>query len=75
MIIIGIGSNGKSNYILLSCAKTEDRSVIVWEPEQEETGIWVETARLGEVGGNREGFFSSKFLCDANIIISVSYQV
>ncbi|RXG62316.1 putative elongator complex protein 2 [Armadillidium vulgare] len=57
-------SSGNSLW-LLSCAKTEDRSIVVWEAQEDSSSInkekiWVEKTRLGEVGGNREGFFNCK---------------
>ena len=61
---------------LLSCSKTEDRSIILWEPEynNNEEGVWFEKTRMGEVGGNREGFFTAKFGPTKDKIIATSYQ-
>ncbi|KAB7500759.1 hypothetical protein Anas_12745, partial [Armadillidium nasatum] len=64
---------------LLSCAKTEDRSIVVWEAQEDSSSInkekiWVEKTRLGEVGGNREGFFNCKFGPAGDKIVAVSYQ-
>ncbi|CAL4060202.1 unnamed protein product, partial [Meganyctiphanes norvegica] len=61
---------------LLTCSKTQDRALIMWEPEGEEgegEGIWVEVARLGEVGGNMEGFYCCQFSPDMSQILGVSY--
>ncbi|XP_068213632.1 elongator complex protein 2-like [Palaemon carinicauda] len=64
-------------YRLLSCSKTLDRSIIIWEPEEgadKGGGIWVEMARLGEVGGNMEGYFACQFSPDSNHVLGCSYQ-
>ena len=56
---------------LVSASKTEDRSVIVWQPQEE--AVWVEHSRLGEVGGNREGFFSALLTADGDCLLGHSY--
>ncbi|KAK7081757.1 Elongator subunit elp2 [Halocaridina rubra] len=64
-------------YKLLSCSKTQDRSIIMWEPEEGtemSSGIWLETARLGEVGGNMEGYFACQFNHDSSQVLGCSYQ-
>ena len=37
-----------------------DKTIIIWEPD-ESTGVWLESVRVGEVGGNTLGFYGSKF--------------
>uniref|UniRef100_A0A2P2HZW5 Elongator complex protein 2 n=1 Tax=Hirondellea gigas TaxID=1518452 RepID=A0A2P2HZW5_9CRUS len=82
---------------LVSCAQTEDRAIIVWQPQyydsnvasngnssstppqetnydENEEEVWVEAARLGEVGGNREGFYSAMFSPDGTAVYGHSYQ-
>ncbi|XP_028155974.1 probable elongator complex protein 2 [Ostrinia furnacalis] len=46
-------------YRLLSSSL--DKTLIVWEPEEEGGGVWVERVRVGEVGGNALGFYGSRF--------------
>ncbi|XP_072944394.1 elongator complex protein 2 [Epargyreus clarus] len=48
----------KPIYRLLSSSL--DKTLIVWEPESE-GGAWVESVRVGEVGGNGLGFYGSRF--------------
>lgn len=51
---------------------------MIWEPEGGSDGgggLWVEVARLGEVGGNMEGYYSSQFSPDGLQVIGCSYQV
>ncbi|XP_045624889.2 elongator complex protein 2 [Procambarus clarkii] len=64
-------------YKLLTCSKTQDRSIIIWEPEYESSsgsGLWLEVARLGEVGGNMEGYYSCQFSPDGTQVLGCSYQ-
>lgn len=56
---------------LLSCSL--DKSMIIWEPDPV-TGIWCETVRVGEVGGNSLGFYGCKFSPDGSNILAYSYQ-
>ncbi|XP_042888414.1 elongator complex protein 2-like isoform X2 [Penaeus japonicus] len=64
-------------YRLLTCSKTQDRSIIIWEPEggaETGSGIWLEVARLGEVGGNMEGYYCCQFSPDGMRVMGCSYQ-
>ncbi|XP_043668113.1 probable elongator complex protein 2 [Vespula pensylvanica] len=56
---------------LLSCSL--DKSMIIWEPDPT-TGIWYETVRVGEVGGNSLGFYTCKFSPDGLNILAHSYH-
>lgn len=56
---------------LLSCSL--DKSMIIWEPDPS-TGIWCETVRVGEVGGNSLGFYTCKFSPDGLNILAHSYH-
>ncbi|XP_050665246.1 elongator complex protein 2 [Leptidea sinapis] len=51
-----IGNKQKRQQLLSSSL---DKTIIIWQ--QENTGAWVETVRVGEVGGNGLGFYGSKF--------------
>ncbi|KAF2353714.1 WD40 repeat [Trinorchestia longiramus] len=84
----------EQNLRLLSCTQTEDRSIVLWQPQNYcdvqhcsqtrselaadeddgDGGVWVEGARLGEVGGNREGFFSAVFNGDGSAVYAHSYK-
>lgn len=48
-----------------------DKTVVVWEPRD---GLWLETARVGEVGGNTLGFYGGKFSSDGQSILAHGYQ-
>ncbi|XP_046816930.1 probable elongator complex protein 2 [Vespa crabro] len=64
----GINQNSTK---LLSCSL--DKSMIIWEPDPA-TGIWCETVRVGEVGGNSLGFYTCKFSPDGLNILAHSYH-
>ncbi|ERL86558.1 hypothetical protein D910_03965 [Dendroctonus ponderosae] len=48
-----------------------DNSLIIWEPD-EASGLWLESARLGEVGGNVLGFYGGAF--SGNRVVAHSYH-
>ncbi|XP_059712074.1 elongator complex protein 2 isoform X1 [Haemorhous mexicanus] len=50
-----------------------DKTVIIWEPD-EESGVWLEQVRVGEVGGNTLGFFDCQFSPDGSMIIAHAFH-
>lgn len=46
--------------------------MIVWSPD--ESGLWTEEARVGEVGGNVLGFYGGKFGPGGNCFMGHGYQ-
>lgn len=51
-----------------------DKTMIVWEPAEIMNGMWTETVRVGEVGGNSLGFYGCKFGPDGLHILAYGYQ-
>uniref|UniRef100_A0A182PIP1 Elongator complex protein 2 n=1 Tax=Anopheles epiroticus TaxID=199890 RepID=A0A182PIP1_9DIPT len=49
-----------------------DKSLTVWTPS--ESGVWVESVRVGEVGGSSLGFYGGKFSPDGKSIIGHGFQ-
>ncbi|XP_058066788.1 elongator complex protein 2 [Anopheles bellator] len=49
-----------------------DKSLIGWTPS--ESGVWVESVRVGEVGGSSLGFYGGKFSPDGRSIIGHGFQ-
>lgn len=49
-----------------------DKTLIIWAI-QEDSGVWMEKVRVGEVGGNTLGFYGGKFAPDAKSIIGHGY--
>lgn len=56
---------------LLSCSL--DKTAIIWEPSKN-AGIWSETVRVGEVGGNSLGFYGCMFGPQGNSILTYGYH-
>lgn len=50
-----------------------DKTLIIWS-QQDDTGVWMEKVRVGEVGGNTLGFYGGKFSPDAKSIMGHGYQ-
>ena len=55
---------------LLSCSL--DRTIVVWTPD-EESGVWLEHMRVGEMGGNTLGYYGARFGPLGNSILGHSY--
>ncbi|XP_069675648.1 elongator complex protein 2 [Periplaneta americana] len=49
-----------------------DKTIIIWEPDPS-SGVWLESVRVGEVGGNTLGFYGSKFGPDGLSIMGHGY--
>ncbi|XP_057331577.1 elongator complex protein 2 [Microplitis mediator] len=49
-----------------------DKTIIIWE--QSLSGVWIETVKLGKVGGNSIGFYGCKFNSDASSVLAQGYQ-
>ncbi|XP_046389638.1 probable elongator complex protein 2 [Ischnura elegans] len=56
---------------LLSCSM--DKSMVLWEPEPQ-SGVWLESVRVGEIGGNSMGFFGCKYGPEGTSILAYSKQ-
>lgn len=50
-----------------------DKTLIIWSM-QEDTGVWMEKMRVGEVGGNGLGFYGAKFSPNAKSILGHGFQ-
>ncbi|CAG9763489.1 unnamed protein product [Ceutorhynchus assimilis] len=50
-----------------------DKTMIIWEFDKE-SGLWLESMRVGEVGGNTLGFYGGCFNSTADRIIAYSYH-
>lgn len=50
-----------------------DKTIILWRYNKE-VGVWMEDARLGEVGGNSLGFFGARFNSDGTAILGHGFQ-
>ncbi|KAM4704588.1 elongator complex protein 2 [Rhinophrynus dorsalis] len=50
-----------------------DKTMILWEPD-EESGVWLEQVRVGEVGGNTLGFYGCQFNPDKSMILAHAFH-
>ncbi|XP_075389373.1 elongator complex protein 2 isoform X2 [Tenrec ecaudatus] len=50
-----------------------DKTMILWAPD-EESGVWLEQVRVGEVGGNTLGFYDCQFNDDGSMIIAHGFH-
>jgi elongator complex protein 2 len=55
---------------LLSCSL--DKTMIVWNLDPE-SGVWIETVRVGEVGGNTLGFLGCDYRKDGDTLIGYNF--
>ncbi|GAB5579457.1 elongator complex protein 2 isoform X2 [Prionailurus iriomotensis] len=50
-----------------------DKTMILWAPD-EESGVWLEQVRVGEIGGNTLGFYDCQFNEDGSMIIAHAFH-
>ncbi|KAM9308799.1 elongator complex protein 2 [Gastrophryne carolinensis] len=50
-----------------------DKTMILWGPD-EESGVWLEQVRVGEVGGNTLGFYGCQFSPKNSVIVAHSFH-
>uniref|UniRef100_L7M717 Elongator complex protein 2 n=1 Tax=Rhipicephalus pulchellus TaxID=72859 RepID=L7M717_RHIPC len=65
------GEDGGELHSLLSASM--DKTVVVWEPDSS-TGLWLDKARFGDIGGNTLGFLGAVFGPDGNRILAHGFQ-
>jgi elongator complex protein 2 len=64
--------NNDTNALQL-LSSSMDRTMIIWSFDKE-SDVWMETVRVGEVGGNTLGFYGGKFSWDGKSIIGHGFQ-
>uniref|UniRef100_A0A1I7ZGL4 Elongator complex protein 2 n=1 Tax=Steinernema glaseri TaxID=37863 RepID=A0A1I7ZGL4_9BILA len=50
-----------------------DKCLIVWEPSEGGSGVWLEKVRVGEVGGQAVGYYGGIFANEGSRIVGHSY--
>ncbi|MGH0132748.1 UNVERIFIED_CONTAM: hypothetical protein FKN15_062273 [Acipenser sinensis] len=50
-----------------------DKTMILWSPD-EESGVWLEQVRVGEVGGNTLGFYGCQMSPDGSMILAHAFH-
>jgi len=64
----------KNRQTMKLLSSSMDKTMIIWEPAEIMNGMWTETIRVGEVGGNSLGFYGCKFGPDGLHILAHGYQ-
>ncbi|VDM19969.1 unnamed protein product [Wuchereria bancrofti] len=52
---------------------SNDKTIIIWEPSESAAGLWFDSVRVGDVGGQAVGFFGACFSPDGYAILAYSY--
>uniref|UniRef100_A0A1E1XGG7 Elongator complex protein 2 n=1 Tax=Amblyomma aureolatum TaxID=187763 RepID=A0A1E1XGG7_9ACAR len=65
------GEDGSELHSLLSASM--DKTVVVWEPDTL-TGLWLDKARFGDIGGNTLGFLGAVFGPDGTSILGQGFH-
>ncbi|XP_056335527.1 elongator complex protein 2 [Danio aesculapii] len=65
------GDSVEQSLKLLSASM--DKTMILWGPE-EDSGMWVEMVRVGEVGGNTLGFYGCQMSPDGSMILAHAFH-
>lgn len=71
--VCGLLIDGTRTQPLKLLTASLDKTVVVWAPETQ-SGVWLEEARMGEVGGNTLGFFGACFGPVGAAILAHGYQ-
>ncbi|XP_039279071.1 probable elongator complex protein 2 [Nilaparvata lugens] len=50
-----------------------DKTLIVWAPDKD-SGVWLETSRMGEMGGNGLGFYGACYSPHGNFLLVHGFQ-
>eukprot|EP00795_Rhopilema_esculentum_P014029 gene14029-5004_t len=65
--------DGKLSQPMVVLSASMDKTMMLWELDNE-SGVWLDTARMGEVGGNTLGFYGCDFGPDGEHVISHGFQ-
>ncbi|XP_069476708.1 elongator complex protein 2 isoform X2 [Ambystoma mexicanum] len=65
--------DGKVHQPMRLLSASMDKTMILWAPD-EESGVWLEQVRVGEVGGNTLGFFGCQFSPDRSMILAHAFH-
>ena len=49
-----------------------DKTIILWEQDKDADGLWIESVRVGEVGGNTLGKYVRPRTCDTLLLMLLS---
>ena len=66
--------DGTKSQPLCLLSASMDKTMMVWRPQEEENGIWINEVRVGELGGNTLGFYGGLFSPDGSQILAHGYN-
>uniref|UniRef100_A0ACB8EC74 Elongator subunit elp2 n=1 Tax=Sphaerodactylus townsendi TaxID=933632 RepID=A0ACB8EC74_9SAUR len=66
-------TDGRREQPMRLLSASMDKTIILWAPD-EESGVWLEKVRVGEVGGNTLGFFDCCFSPDGTRILAHAFH-
>nr|XP_056718913.1 elongator complex protein 2 [Euleptes europaea] len=66
-------TDGRRKQPMRLLSASMDKTIILWAPD-EESGVWLEQVRVGEVGGNTLGFFDCCFSPDGTKILAHAFH-
>eukprot|EP00794_Sanderia_malayensis_P003668 gene3668-4185_t len=65
--------DGKTTQPMTILSASMDKTMMLWELDSN-TGVWLDTARMGDVGGNTLGFYGCAISPDGNSVIAHGFQ-
>uniref|UniRef100_UPI00398EA3B4 elongator complex protein 2 isoform X2 n=1 Tax=Pristiophorus japonicus TaxID=55135 RepID=UPI00398EA3B4 len=65
--------DGRLEQPLSLLSASMDKTMILWAPD-EESDVWLEQVRVGEVGGNILGFYGCQFSPDGSMILAHAFH-
>ncbi|XP_069075725.1 elongator complex protein 2 isoform X7 [Pleurodeles waltl] len=65
--------DGKIHQPMCLLSASMDKTMILWAPD-EESGVWLEQVRVGEVGGNTLGFYGCQFSPEGSMILAHTFN-
>ena len=67
-------ADGKYTQPLCLLSASMDKTMMIWRPQEEENGVWINEVRVGEIGGNTLGFYGGLFSPDGQQILAHGYN-
>lgn len=66
--------NGIVKQPLCLLSASMDKTMMIWRPNEEEGGVWMNEVRVGERGGNTLGFYGGLFSPDGKSVLGHGYN-
>ena len=69
-----ITAEGKSHQPLCLLSASMDKTMMIWKPQEDQDGIWINEMRVGELGGITLGFYGGLFSPNGDRILAHGYN-